>query len=334
MTSSENLKKNDLFQAVRPYAHADYFSAFWQLFGTVALYVPLVYLLLWSYEVSYWLTLLLIIPAAGVSQRFFVIQHDCVHGSFLPKKWQNDVLGSLLSLYTFSPYSYWAKQHDIHHQTAGDLSRRGTGDVITWTVAEYESANWLQKIQYRIYRNPIFLMFIAAPLHFIVLQRVPLGPQGKTWKGWSSTMSTNIGIAVFLFALVSLIGPTRTLLIYAPILFINCCLSVWLFYVQHQFDGTYWRRSGEWQFRNAALGSSFYDLPKFLHWCTANIGYHHIHHLNANIPNYKLARCYQKNPSLKPGATLGIRESFGAAWLALWDEDAGKLIRFSALQKN
>ena len=282
----------------------------------------------------YWLTLLLAVPAAGLLIRLFIIQHDCGHGSFFPSRRANDVLGRVLSVLTLTPYASWARGHAAHHASAGNLDRRGRGDVDTWTVSEYLEASSAKKLLYRLLRNPFFLVGLGAPLNFILLQRVPRGEIFRDPVSRRSVLSLNIAIlAVYGFGIATF-GVLPVLGTYLPTLIVASWIGNWLFFVQHQFEGTHWERDGDWKFHQAALsGSSYFKLPPVLQWFTGSIGLHHVHHLSSRVPNYHLQACLDAAPELDPvAAVITLRQSFGCWRLALWDEYHRKLVSFRELR--
>ncbi|MFT7220163.1 MAG: omega-6 fatty acid desaturase (delta-12 desaturase) [Candidatus Azotimanducaceae bacterium] len=321
--------KSPAFLASRQYAHPTYLKALFSLGHTVLLFVVTIGLMFITLQVHYGLTLLLSLVASALYLRLFMIGHDCGHGSYFPKKWQNALLGSFIGVLTGTPFRYWAKQHAKHHATTGNLDKRGDGDVITKTAEEFNESGWFAQICYRFYRNPWFMLLVSAPVHFVLLQRLPLGDQMKTREGWISVMGTNVGICFYYGTLIAIFGLVPFLMVYIPILMLSSAGAVWLFYVQHQFEDAYWSRKDTWTYDQATLtGSSFYDLPRWLHWATGNIGYHHIHHLNPKVPGYQLPDCFDANPVLQQARYLSVRKSLATANLALWDEDAQRLISF------
>jgi len=327
--------KTPAFIASQKFASASYGRALFQFGHTFGLYVLTIGLMFASLALPYGVTLLLSLVAAAAYLRLFMIGHDCSHGSYLPKKWQNSWLGNVIGVLTNTPLHYWGTQHAKHHRSTGNLDKRGDGDVITRTVEEYAAASTFSRLCYRVYRNPWVLFFFSAPLHFVVLQRLPLGDQAKTWSGWASVMGTNLGIALYYGSLIAAFGLQPFLLVYVPVVMLSSLGAVWLFYVQHQFEDAYWHRNDAWTYHDATLqGSSFYDLPRWLHWVSGNIGYHHIHHLNPKVPNYNLPACYSGQPALQNARKLGLRESLSTAWLALWDEQAGRLVSFASLSAS
>lgn len=329
------VRKTPAFIASRPYGNASYKVAFFQLGTTMLLYAVAMGLMFLSLEIHYGLTLLLSLVAASAYLRLFMIGHDCGHGSYLPKKWQNNMLGNFIGVLVNTPMRYWARQHARHHQTTGNLDKRGAGDVTTKTVEEFENSSAFDQFCYLLYRNPIFMLLVSAPVHFVLLQRVPLGDQMSTWQGWKSVLGTNIGIVIYYGTLIGLFGLVPFLMVMTPVVMLSSAAATWLFYVQHQFDDAYWARDDTWTYYDATLqGSSFYDLPRWLHWVSGNIGYHHIHHLNPRIPNYRLPRCYDENPNLQNTRSLGIVESLGTGWLSLWDESNQRLISFAELARR
>ena len=277
----------------------------------------------------WWISLLVAIPAGGFMVRLFTIQHDCGHGAFFRNKLANDWVGRALGVFTLTPYDFWRNTHAIHHSSSGNLDRRGIGDVDTLTLAEYLSRTPWRRFLYRLYRHPLVL-FVLGPIYLFGIQhRLPLGLMRNGWKPWISTQATNVAIAAAAAFLMWAGGVKAFLIIYPPIMFIAACAGVWLFYVQHQFEGTVWTDNESWTFHGAALqGSSFYDLPPVLRWFTANIGIHHIHHVSSRIPYYRLPRVLRDYPDLAKIGRITMVESLKCARLTLWDEQRQRLISF------
>jgi omega-6 fatty acid desaturase (delta-12 desaturase) len=297
---------------------------------------PLValWILMWlALDVGYWLCLLLAVPAAGFLVRLFMIQHDCGHGAFFPHRLANDWLGRAIGVLTLTPYEYWRRTHAIHHATSGKLERRGIGDVETLTVREYLALTRLQRLRYRLYRHPA-VMFGLGPAYLFFLQyRLPLGLMRSGWRPWISAMGTNLAIAVAAAAMIWLIGIVPFLLVHLPIALLGATIGVWLFYVQHQFEDTFWAAEEHWNVHDAALhGSSHYELPGVLRWFTANIGIHHVHHLSSRIPYYRLNRVLRDHPDLRKIGRLTIGQSLGCIRLVLWDESRRRMISFRQLR--
>jgi len=294
-------------------------------------YIVLWGLMLLSIRISYWLTLALGVINAGFLIRSFIIFHDCCHGSFFSSRKWNDTFGMLIGILVFTPYDYWKHSHAVHHATAGNLDKRGIGDVETWTVQEYQSAPWLKRLGYRIMRNPLFLFTIGSTAMFVIIHRFVRKSVGSRER--RSVIVTNIALLVIFLILGILFGFREVILVQMPIITIGTSIGVWMFYVQHQFEGVYWERSEQWSFLRAGLeGSSFYKLPPLLQWFTGNIGFHHIHHLGPRIPNYNLQKCYKENPEfqIKP---LTIMESLKCMRLNLWDEANKQMVGFDSLKK-
>jgi len=291
----------------------------WQVANTVVSYGILWYLMYRSLAISYWMTLALAIPAAGFHVRLFIIFHDCGHGSFFRSKKANDILGVITGILAFTPYYQWRHTHAIHHATSGDLDRRGIGDVWTLTVREYlETSRW-RRFAYRLVRNPVVLFGIAPLLYLVVKHRFPWRKADR--RDRNSVFGTNLAILAMAALLGWLLGIKAYLLIQVLVLMIAGSVGVWLFYVQHQFEGAYWARHDRWDFVTAALhGSSFYKLPRGLQWFTGNIGFHHIHHLSPGIPNYYLEKCHKAEPLFQGVACITLLSSLQSASYRLWDE--------------
>ncbi|MGE5796626.1 MAG: fatty acid desaturase [Ignavibacteria bacterium] len=305
-------------------------KSIWQLCNSFIPFVMIWILMLFALDYSILLTLLLAFPAAGFTIRLFIIQHDCGHGSFFNSKRANDLCGLFCSIFTLTPYYYWRKKHAIHHASAGNLEERGTGDIYTMTVNEYMRQSRWGKIKYRLYRNPIILFVIFPSILFLIVHRFP-SPREKKLKMYSlSVYMTSLVIAGLSGLLIWLAGLEAFLLIQLPITIISSSAGIWLFFVQHQFEDTYWTDNKNWDYTYAALsGSSFYKLPKVLQWFTGNIGFHHIHHLSPRIPNYMLEKCHKENPELQNTAVeLTLRKSLKSLLLGLWDENQKKLVSF------
>jgi omega-6 fatty acid desaturase (delta-12 desaturase) len=303
-----------------------------QLSVTAAAFV-LIWLGMWvSLGHGYWITLLLAVPAAGLLLRLFVIQHDCGHGSLFRSRRANDLTGRIIGVLTLTPYDYWRRTHAAHHASSGNLDRRGIGDITTLTVREYLGLSRWRRFAYRLYRHPLVLFGIGPTYLFILKHRLPLDMPLVRSGLWRNLLATNVAIVASTVGLALLVGPLALLKLHLPIVLLASSAGIWLFYVQHQFADSYWRRDGKWNFHQAALqGSSYYSLPRPLQWLTANIGLHHIHHLCSRIPNYRLQECLDENPELREARRLTLAESLRCARLALWNEETGRMVRFRDL---
>jgi omega-6 fatty acid desaturase (delta-12 desaturase) len=303
-----------------------------QLANTLLPFLALAALMLWGVSRGWWPLLLLSVPTGGLLVRLFIFQHDCGHGSFLRTRAANDRLGQALSLLTVTPYGCWRRAHALHHATTGNLGKRGTGDILTLTVREYRARSRWGRLIYRAYRNPLLLVLVGSPLNFLVLQRLP-GGMGLPWRmAWREVCLLNLALVVLVAALAWVVGGVGTVLLVAvPTISVAAWVGGWLFFVQHQHEGAVWEDPGSWDFHRAALaGSSYYCLPRPLQWLTGNVGLHHVHHLNSRIPNYRLQECLDGHEALGRLGRLTLAGSFRCSRLALWDEDARRLVGFAA----
>ncbi len=317
---------------VAKYQTPDLRQSLWQVANSFLPYVGVWYLMYLSLRVSYWLTLALAVLAAGFLTRLFIILHDCGHGSFFKSQKANDFLGSVCGMFTFTPYFQWRHNHALHHATAGDLDRRVSWDLpMTLTVKEYLQLPRWKQVAYRLYRHPLALFGLIPLALFIVGQRLVSAKSGKRER--FSVHLTNLAILATGLTLSWAIGFRAYLLVQLPIMFAAATIGVWLFYIQHQFEDTYWAPNEEWDYTLAALkGSSYYKLPRVLQWFTGNIGLHHIHHLSARIPNYALQKCHDDNPMFQQVNTITLLTSLKSLSLRLWDEERQKLVSFGHLK--
>ena len=315
---------------ISPYAHPDLRKSLWQTINTLVPYILLFYISMRSLEISFWLTLPLSILTAGFMVRTFIIFHDCGHGSFFKSPRANELLGIVTGILVFTPYQRWRHAHAIHHATSGDLDRRGTGDVYTMTVQEYLDAPWWKKFGYRVMRNPIALLLIGPMLIFVIVERIP---PAKGKREIASVWWTNLALAVIIPVMGLTFGWQTYLTVQLLVLFFGTSVGVWMFYVQHNYEGVYWARHGNWNYFTASMqGSSFYKLPAVLQWFSGNIGFHHIHHLGSKIPNYNLPKVYKENPifHIKP---MTLISSFKCLKWRVYDEANHTLAGWDVLKQ-
>ena len=314
-------------QVVAKYQNPSWQRSLWQVINTFVPYAACLALMYVALSYSYWIVLALALPAGGLLTRIFIIFHDCGHGSFFRSKRANNILGTICGLLVFTPYYQWRFDHAIHHATSGDLDRRGTGDIYTMTVREYLALSPRERFKYRVYRSPLILLGAGPWFMFLVAQR--FSSAHSRMRGRASVYGTNLAIVAVLALMWATIGIKAYLLIQLPVMFVAGLAGVWLFYIQHQFEGTSWRRHEQWDYVTAALrGSSYFKLPKVLQWFTGNIGLHHIHHLSSRIPNYALQQCMDENPMFQDVTTITLRSSLHSLRLNLWDEEAERLVSF------
>jgi len=310
----------ELNRILAPYQKADTRHSFIQLANTLIPYFILWYLMIRSLEVSYALTLALAVVAALFLVRIFIIFHDCGHNSFFPSKELNKKVGFWLGALVFTPGEQWWHSHAIHHATSGNLDKRGTGDVSTLTLEEYTEAKWAKRLGYAFFRNPLVMFGLGPVYMFMIMHRFATPRYGK--KETMSVVLTNLVMLAIAVAMSLLIGWKAYLMIQIPVMWIGGAIGIWLFYVQHQFEETYWERDEEWNYvASALLGASFYKLPGLLQWFSGNIGYHHIHHLSPRIPNYNLDKAHNASPLIQKWT---YRIDFGHGWqtmrLKVWNE--------------
>jgi omega-6 fatty acid desaturase (delta-12 desaturase) len=323
---------------VAPYSHSIPTVSIWQIANSFVPYICLTVLAYATIHISYWLTLPAAVFAGLFLMRIFIIQHDCGHQSFFKSKQANERLGFICGVLTMTPYAFWRTAHAVHHATSGDLDHRGIGDVETKTVREYLAATPIQRLGYRLYRNP-FIMFGFGPLYmFLINQRTPISWRAaKTKQSKRSLIYTDLILLAIWIPLIALLGLDTVLKVQLPMYMVATTVGVWMFYVQHNFEDTYWRVHPEWTYEQAALlGSSYYKLPRVLQWFSGNIGLHHIHHLSPKIPNYLLQKAHNENEYFQNVHTFTLFASLKVlvSRLALWDEDQQKMVTFGYVHRH
>lgn len=320
-------------QAVAPYERPSHRRALWQVANSFIPYLALWGLMLVSLSVSYWLVLPLAALAAGFLVRIFIIGHDCGHGSFFRSRRANEILGQICFTMAFTPYASWRYQHSVHHASSGDLDRRDMGDVWTLTAKEYVSASRGKRLGYRLYRNPLVLFVLGPIFQFFIASR--FWRKDATRRERASILRTNVLLAGIVAVAWLTIGLKAYVLIQLPVMAIAGSAGMWLFYVQHQFEGVYWERHEQWDYVSQALeGSSYYNLPGVLRWFSGNIGYHHVHHLSPRIPNYRLKACHEEQALFRQARVLTLRTSLQSLTHRLWDEERRELIGFGGLARG
>ncbi|MCC6476548.1 fatty acid desaturase [bacterium] len=324
-----------LFAKAAQYTEVRVAASAWQALTSFLPFFALLYAMHWSLSLPYIVTFLLSIVTAGFLIRIFIIQHDCGHGSFFKSQRANNTLGLLCSVLTLMPYYYWRREHALHHAGNGNLDRRGRGDLYVATVGEYLELSKRDRFFYRIYRNPFVLILFGPFAVYLYINRFHIVKGESPAREMRNLYLTNVMIVAMFTGLGFWLGWMTLLKIAAPVMWFAGSAGVWIFYIQHQFEHTYWKPNNEWSYLLAAMqGSSFYRLPKVLQWFTGNIGYHHIHHLKPLIPNYQLQKCHDENPEFQNVYTVTLFSSLQTAFLALWDEQQEKLISFGELKRK
>jgi acyl-lipid omega-6 desaturase (Delta-12 desaturase) len=315
-------------QALASYAQPRVARSVGEIFTSAVPYLALSVVMYLTLDVSYLLTLAVAIPTAGFLVRTFVVFHDCAHGSLLSSKRANSYVGRVMGLFVLSPFQRWRHDHAVHHATSGDLERRGVGDIITLTVAEYRARGRRGRLAYRLIRNPVVMFGLGPIIAMVIGPRIATRSQRPRMR--NSVIATDAVLVAAIGGLCWWIDWQNFLLVWAPPAMMAGSIGIWLFYVQHQFEDAYWQRAGSWDYQDAALrGSSYLRLPKIMQFFTGNIGLHHVHHLNARIPNYNLQRAHDENPIFHQVPTLSLWDALRAVKLKLWDEDGGKLVTFA-----
>lgn len=332
---SSDFPFRDWARIAKPFAQPREARSLWQLLTTAVPLAAIWAAMLLTVQETYWLTLLLTLPAAAFTVRLFIIQHDCGHRSFFRSRRLNDLVGFAIGVVTLTPHAYWRQAHNIHHATCGNLDQRGIGDISLLSVTEYHALPRWRRLAYRIYRSPVILLGLGPLYVFVVKYRLPLDLIRRQPRLLAGVMATNLAIAGLFAALGTSFGFANLLSIQVPVVLLSATAGVWLFYVQHQFEKTYWRDDAVWDFHEASvMASSYYDLPQPLRWFSGDIGLHHLHHLSCRIPNYRLKPCLAEIPALQSLNRIGLKDSLGCLRFTLWDETAQRLVPFKGLKRR
>ena len=328
-----NKKLAQLKKHIKPFENPDTKASVWQLVNTLPPFFLLWYLAYEAISVSLILSIALSILAGGFVVRVFIIFHDCCHGSFFKNRKVNHFVGTVTGILTMVPYEKWKREHSIHHATSSNLDKRGTGDVWIMSVEEYKKASKLERLQYRLYINP-FIMFVLGPLYlFLITNR--MNRKDARRKERRNTYLTNVSIIGITALLIWAIGWSSFLIVQLPIMFVAGSLGIWLFYVQHQFEDSYFEDEADWDYVKAAIdGSSYYKLPRVLQWITGNIGYHHVHHLSPKVPNYNLEQVHESTPPLQQATTITVGSSLKSIRFRLYDEESKTFVHFKEIKER
>lgn len=325
--------ETDWRKIVKQYNKPVNWKSNWQVFNTFTLYIACWFLAYYAWDISPWLTLGVAAIAQVFYGRLFIIFHDCGHGNFYrSKKWRT-FWGYATGIVWFSPYWQWTKAHATHHRHSGNLDHRGIGDITTMTVEEYQNASTWQKIGYRILRFPLFELVGGSLYIFFIYHRFTTKNDGKRER--RSVYITNVAIVLMGIVISSITSFEFYAFYQFFLLFFGGFLGILFFYVQHQYEEVYWRKSDEWDYETAAIqGCSYLKLPRILQWASGNIGFHHIHHLSHSIPNYNLEQAYNEQPYFRQSKTLELKDIWGCFRLALYDAKSKRMIKFSELKQE
>ncbi len=324
-------KTMKLHKDVAPFAKSDQKKSVMQLLNTVPPLLLFWFLAYQSLAISFWLMLPFAVIAAGFVVRTFIIFHDCTHGSFFKSRKANDVVGTLTGVLTLFAYAKWKREHAIHHASSSNLDKRGVGDIWVMTVDEYIEAPKKTRLAYRLYRNPL-VMFVLGPLYLVLISS-RFNRKDARQKERNNTYLINLILVVLYTAIILLIGWQSFLIVQGTTMFIAGALGIWLFYIQHTFEDSYFEEESEWDYVKAAVeGSSYYKLPKVLQWATGNIGFHHVHHLSPRVPNYNLEQAHDSTPPLHNATTINIKTSLESLKYKLYNPEKKAFVTFGDIK--
>ncbi|MEQ3669774.1 fatty acid desaturase [Pseudophaeobacter sp.] len=314
----------DLRSYTRSYARQDNRLALLSFLGTFATYFCALTLAISQADRLY-----ILIPCGVVfafaSVRLYVLQHDTGHHSLFETRLQNELAGHVLSPFTFAPFEVMKQNHNLHHANIGNLDHRETGEIHTMTLQEWQQAGLWQRLYYRLYRNPLLFVPLGAAFTYFVRYR---WPKNSSRFGALGVILHNITILCLLWLLYHYAG-WQGVWIWLGFSFLGGMIGVFLVYLQHNFEDTYWDRRPDLNPAEAALqGSSCLDFGWVFDFAVANITLHDLHHFNARIPSYRLRQCHYNLPAEVALRRIKFAEALGALSLKLWDEDKKRLVPF------
>jgi omega-6 fatty acid desaturase (delta-12 desaturase) len=331
--TSHSASKPNLQKIAKPYCEADDARSWWQIANTIGPLLIMIVAAFWVQKTSLLMSIPFVVIGGLLITRTFIIMHDCGHGSFFKNKKTRDFVGVITGIICSTPYFQWTREHAFHHQHSGDLGYRGRGDVWTMTFAEYEKASSLEKFQYYLYRHPIVTFGIGPVFLFQFRHRITVKTDRPLER--RNVHFTNFALALILGGLGFTLGFKNVFMVYLPMTMIAQLVGCLLFYVQHQYEEVYWSKGDKWSYNTAALeGCSYLKLPKVIQWFTGNIGFHHIHHLNHKIPNYKLEQCYNENGIFQSVETLTLSDMLPCIALKVYDESTGKMLTWAQVRQK
>ena len=318
-----------LRQRMKPYMVKDDRIAWASVLGTLAVFFAGLALAVRAAATHPALALPWVVVAAFAGVRLYVLQHDLGHFSLFRGRRTNRLVGYAVSPFTLTPYEAMRVNHDTHHAYLGNLDHRETTEIHTMTVREWRDAGRAERLAYRLYRHPAVLLPLGGTWTFLIRYR---WPKNAARIGVPGVVAHNLGVLGFFWAMHALGGWTGVAVLLSTAV-VSGCIGVFLVYLQHNFEDTYWDRKPDLDFRRATLqGSSALDLGHWWDIGTGNIAYHDIHHFNPQIPSYRLRRCHRALRGELGMPTIEWPEAIRSFRLKLWDEEAGRLVPFPERQ--
>ena len=342
---------------VREYAGGDNREGFREVLVTVVPLAICCWIAGWGLHVSLWITVAATLAISLFMARVFTLMHDCGHGSLFATPRLNRVVGFFFGVASGMPQYVWSNHHHYHHQTNGNWDRY-RGALTTLTIPEFEALSGFRQWVYLTVRHPallplggfIYLLFnprfnwIRGTLALVAhVLRGKIARPSLSFREHAATFQTRLwaspreywhqtGNNVVLLSLWVLfswaIGIVPFFAIYLTSVSLAGGAGIALFTVQHNFEHSYASDGAHWDYETGAIaGSSFLILPRWLNWFTANIAYHHVHHLSAKIPNYRLIECHDQHRELFTDVTrVNLFQIPQALKYILWDTRTQRII--------
>ncbi|WP_295620585.1 fatty acid desaturase [Chamaesiphon sp. GL140_3_metabinner_50] len=357
-----SIKKSDF--ALNSYMKSNDLLAIFQILNTLVPYFCLWFLAVKVVNISIFLMPPIIILMSLFSVRSFSLMHDCGHYSLFSSKKVNRCVGFMLGVINAIPQYPWSRDHAYHHKTNGDWERyRGVADFLSTT--EFAKLSQKERETYQFIRQPImaipggFFYLAIAPRMALILGLYDLvrhiiterqqhslsvsaaiaTHESKHWQSrtefWDLLLN-NVCVITSWILLSNWLGAGFFLSVYSLVVTLSAVVFIWVFFIQHIFEGSYANKTADWDYLTGAIeGSSYLELPTILKWFTADIGYHNIHHLSERIPNYNLEACHRQNLHLLSNVkTLRMGDMLDCAKFILWDADSNSLVSIESFLQS
>ncbi len=314
----------ELIKATKAYAHDNTARSWWYVLSTTGLLLATLAGALWNH--SFPLQVLCSVFAGLLVLRLFVIYHDQQHHAILPKSFAAEIFMRVFGIFALSASSIWRSSHNHHHNHNSKLRGSHIGSFPIMTKAQYLKTTPGKRFWYLFARHPLTILFGYVFVFLIGMCVNPFVNNPRKHYDCLISFLLHITIGVLLYQVD---GWQSVILVQTIPHFIAYAIGSYLFYAQHNFPTVSFADNAGWTYEKAALDSSSYlRTSRLMAWFTANIGYHHIHHLNSHIPFYRLPEVLREMPELQQAKTTSFSpgEMIRCLRLKVWDSDEQRMV--------